>query len=273
VERSSGKVRADIVHDRHIVPMGFTGDERTTRRAVAETKEAFLAGRRRTSRPWIPEPGMWLQFDWADGPVIRGRKTCLFCVWLAWSRFRVVIPTWDRTLETLLACLDGMLRRIGAAPTYALMDNERAITTGFVAGIPQRHAEIVAAAGTTGWWSRPAGPTTPKPKGGSEATVRVAKADLVPTDATSATRSTPGRTPPPGGPRPSCWSRSVAISIRCRTSPTRPPLARRAWSATTRPSVGAAFPTRRPRPMSAGKCGAGAWRRARDRGPHPQGPG
>ena len=25
VERSSGKIRADIVHDRHIVPMGFTG--------------------------------------------------------------------------------------------------------------------------------------------------------------------------------------------------------------------------------------------------------
>ena len=145
VERSSGKIRADVVHDRHIVPMGFAGDERTTRRAVAEAKEVFLAGRRRTYRPWIPEPGMWLQFDWGDGPEICGRKTCLFCVWLAWSRFRVVIPTWDRTMGTLLACLDAMLRRVGAAPTYALTDNERTVTTGFVAGIPLRHAEIVAA--------------------------------------------------------------------------------------------------------------------------------
>lgn len=183
VERSSGKIRADVVHDRHIVPMGFGGDERTTRRAVAEAKEAFLAGRRRTYRPWIPEPGMWLQFDWADGPEICGRKTCLFCAWLAWSRFRVVIPTWDRTMGTLLACLDAMLRRVGAAPTYALTDNEKTVTTGFVAGIPQRHAEIVAAGRHYGMVVETCRPYDPETKGGSEATVRVAKADLVPTDA------------------------------------------------------------------------------------------
>lgn len=54
---------------------------------------------------WITEPGMWCQFDcgvgpavsWAGGPP---RATLLFCLWLAWSRFRVVIPTWDRTLPT-----------------------------------------------------------------------------------------------------------------------------------------------------------------------------
>jgi transposase len=183
VERSSGKIRADIVHDRHIVPMGFTGDERTTRRAVAEAKEAFFAGRRRTYRPWIPEPGMWLQFDWADGPEVCGRKTCLFCAWLAWSRFRVVLPAWDRSMGTLLACLDAMLRRIGAAPTYALTDNERTITVGFVAGIPQRHAEIVAAGRHYGMVVETCRPYDPETKGGSEATVRVAKADLVPTDA------------------------------------------------------------------------------------------
>ena len=26
----------------------------------------------------IPEPGMWLQWDWGDGPLIGGRKTQLF---------------------------------------------------------------------------------------------------------------------------------------------------------------------------------------------------
>ena len=36
-----------------------------------------------------------------DGLQIRGRKTQLFSAWLAWSRFRVVIPAWDQQLGTL----------------------------------------------------------------------------------------------------------------------------------------------------------------------------
>jgi hypothetical protein len=90
VERSEGKIRADRVHER-LLAMGFDGDERTTRRAVAEIKAAWRDGNRRRYRPWIPEPGMWLQFDWGEGPRIGGRRTQLFCCWLAWSRFRVVI--------------------------------------------------------------------------------------------------------------------------------------------------------------------------------------
>ena len=50
-ERSEGKVRADIVHDR-LVAMGFTGTERTTRRAVAAAKARWRAGHARTYRPW-----------------------------------------------------------------------------------------------------------------------------------------------------------------------------------------------------------------------------
>src|ERR1700729_2574688 len=50
VERSQGKVRADVVHDEHVVPMGFLG-ERTTRRAVAAAKAKYAAGPRRTYRP------------------------------------------------------------------------------------------------------------------------------------------------------------------------------------------------------------------------------
>ena len=75
-----------------LVAMGFTGAERTTRRAVAAVQKAWRAGHRRVFRPWIPEPGLWLQFDWGDGPRIDGRSTLLFCAWLAWSRFRVVHP-------------------------------------------------------------------------------------------------------------------------------------------------------------------------------------
>ena len=52
VERSEGKVRADIVHER-LAAMGFGGSERTTRRAVAAAKARYQAGHRRTYRPWV----------------------------------------------------------------------------------------------------------------------------------------------------------------------------------------------------------------------------
>jgi transposase len=182
VERSAGRVRADIVHER-LVALGFGGHERTTRRAVRAAKAAFRQGRRRTYRPWITEPGMWLQFDWAHGPTIDGRPTLLFCAWLAWSRFRVVMPTWDRTMGSLLACLDATLRVIGGVPTYLLTDNERTITVDRIAGVPVRHPEIVAAGRHYGATVLACAPFDPETKGGSEATVRVAKADLVPTDA------------------------------------------------------------------------------------------
>ncbi len=148
VERSGGKIRADVVHVKlKALDPGqpYTGSERTTRRAVRKAKAADRAGRRRTYRPWITEPGMWLQFDWGQGPTVDGRPTLLFCAWLAWSRFRVVLPTWDRTMGSLLACLDATLQIIGGAPTYILTDNEKTITVDRIAGVGVRHAEIVAA--------------------------------------------------------------------------------------------------------------------------------
>jgi transposase len=78
------------------------------------------------------------------GPDGAPRDTLLFCAWLAWSRFRVVLPAWDRTLPTLIACLDATLRRIGGVPVYALTDNEKTVTVEHVAGVPVRHPEIVA---------------------------------------------------------------------------------------------------------------------------------
>ena len=187
VETSEGGVRADVVHER-LVAMGFTGDERTTRRAVSTIKAAYADGHRRQYRPWITEPGLWLQFDWGTGAIVFGpdgrpRPTLLFCAWLAWSRFRVVIPTWDRKLGTLLTCLDTMLRQVGGAPTYALIDNEKTVTVEHVAGIPIRHPMMVAAGRHYGLTVHTCVPFDPESKGGSEATVRIAKADLVPTKA------------------------------------------------------------------------------------------
>lgn len=74
VERTKGKVRADVIHER-LVGLGFSGTERSTRRAVAGAKRAWRAGNRRTYRPWITEPGLWLQFDWGQGPKVPGART------------------------------------------------------------------------------------------------------------------------------------------------------------------------------------------------------
>ena len=52
VDRSKGKIRADVAHQK-IVAMGFSGSERTTRRVVAQLKAAWRAGRRRVHRPWV----------------------------------------------------------------------------------------------------------------------------------------------------------------------------------------------------------------------------
>jgi transposase len=182
VERSAGRVRADVVHER-LVAMDFSGDERTTRRAVAECKQAWRDGHRRRYRPWVPEPGMWCQWDWGEGPRVSGRRTNLFCAWLAWSRFRVVIPTWDRTLGALIACLDATLRRLGGAPTYLLTDNERTVTVDHVAGVAVRHPEMVAVGRHYGSKVETCVPYDPETKGGVEATVKIAKRDLVPTSA------------------------------------------------------------------------------------------
>ncbi|MGW3351743.1 IS21 family transposase [Nonomuraea rubra] len=181
VVRSRGKIRADVVHQR-IAAMGFTGGERTTRRTVAEAKAQYRLGRHRIYRPWVTEPGLWLQWDWGSGPVIGGRQSTLWCAWLAWSRFRVVIPVWDKTLPTIVACLDATLRRIGGVPAYALTDNEKTVTTEHIAGIAVRNADIVEVAKHYGMTIRTCLPADPESKGGSEVTVRIAKADLVPTE-------------------------------------------------------------------------------------------
>jgi transposase len=129
----------------------------------------------------VAEPGLWIQWDWGEGARVDGRRTNLWCAWLAWSRFRVVIAVWDRTLPTIVACLDTTLRWLGGVPTYALTDNERTVSVDHVAGIAVRHPEIVEVGRHYGTTIRTCVPTDPQSKGGSEATVRIAKADLVPT--------------------------------------------------------------------------------------------
>lgn len=181
VDRSRGRVRADVCHQR-LLAMGYLGSERTTRRAVATAKRAWRQEHGRRTRPWVVEPGLWMQWDYGDGPVVGGRRTTLFCAWLAWSRFRVVLPLWDRSMPSVVMALDRALRAFGGAPTYALTDNEKTVSVDHVCGIAVRNPQIVSVARHYGLTVATCVPSDPESKGGSEATVRIAKADLVPTD-------------------------------------------------------------------------------------------
>ena len=184
VDDSHGRIRADVVQTKlEALGLGYAGSERTIRRAVAEVKAAYRAGHRRRCRPWLPEPGLWFQWDYADGPLVEGRKTWLWCAWLAWSRFRVVLPVRDKTLPTVIACMDTTLRRFGGAPTYGLSDNERTLTTDHIARIAVRHPTMVEVGRHYGLTFASCVPADPQSKGGSEATVRIASGDLVPTEA------------------------------------------------------------------------------------------
>jgi hypothetical protein len=95
----------------------------------------------------------------------------------------VVIPVWDQTLPTLISCLDATLRRLGGVPTYVLTDNPKTVSIDHVAGVPARHPQIVEVGRHYGMQVHTCVPFDPESKGGTEATVKIAKADLVPTDA------------------------------------------------------------------------------------------
>jgi hypothetical protein len=182
VDRSRGKVRADVAHEK-LIALGYAGSERTTRRAVAEVKAVYRVGRRRVHRPWIPEPGMWFQYDFGDGPRVGGVGTQLFCAWLAWCRFRVVLALLDKTAPSVMAAIDATLRAFGGVPTYALTDNEKTVTSEHVAGIPVRNAQMLDFARHYGLTIATCVPADPASKGGSENAVKIAKADLVPCEA------------------------------------------------------------------------------------------
>ena len=115
VEASKGRIRADIAHEK-LLALGFGGSDRSTRRAVAEIKAAYRQGQVRVHRPWVTEPGMWLQYDFGDGPRVEGRATVLFVAWLAWCRFRVVIALRDRTQPSVIAALDRTFRLLRGVP-------------------------------------------------------------------------------------------------------------------------------------------------------------
>src|SRR5207247_8069851 len=81
------------------------------------------------------------------------------------------------------AGLDATLRQVGGGPAYLRGDNAKTVTVEHVAGVAVRHPVIVAAGRHYGATVHSCEPFDPESKGGVEATVRIAKADLVPTEA------------------------------------------------------------------------------------------
>ena len=78
--------------------------------------------------------------------------------------------------------IDRALRAFDGAPTYLLTDNEKTVSVDHVCGIAVRNPQIVSVARHYGVSIQTCVPADPQSKGGSEATVRVAKADLLPAD-------------------------------------------------------------------------------------------
>jgi hypothetical protein len=239
VERSKGRIRADVAHEK-ITAMGYAGSERTTRRAVARLKKAWHPGRRRVFRPWIPEPGMWAQYDFGDGPEVNGAATVLFCLWLAWSRFRVVLPLLDKTQASVWAAADMALRRAGGVPAYLLTDNEKTVTVEHVAGIPVRNPGAVefgrhyglTVATCVPYDRRPRAGRSPRSSWPGPTWSRRPRTCSASTAASprwrlrapcSASRTAPGRTGSPAGPRRRCSPTSGpgCIRFRPRRSPRR----------------------------------------------------
>ena len=160
-----GKIRADVAHDK-IVAMGFGGSERTTRRAVAQIKKAWRSGGAGCTGRGSRSRGCG-QYDFGDGPRIGGAATILFCFWLAWCRFRVVVPLLDKTAPSVFAAIDTALRMVGGVPTYLLTDNERTVTVEHVAGIAVRNPGTVAFGRHYGLTAATCVPADPASKGGS----------------------------------------------------------------------------------------------------------
>ena len=69
LEASHAKMRADVVHDK-LIALGYTAP-----------KKAYRVGRRPLHWPWVPEPGIWAQLHWCDGPEVGGvRGVAVLCL-------------------------------------------------------------------------------------------------------------------------------------------------------------------------------------------------
>jgi transposase len=85
-------------------------------------------------------------------------------------------------MPSVFAALDVTVRKVGGAPVYVLTDNEKTVTVEHVAGIAVHNRGMLDFARHYAITVLTCEPADPASKGGSESTVKIAKADLVPKD-------------------------------------------------------------------------------------------
>jgi transposase len=136
VRTSDGRISA-----KRLLPIvraaGYTGSARNLRRAVADAKTTWKR-QRRTYRPWVPTPGEHLVIDWATE---YGRQ--IFCVVLAWSRYRWVRIARDQTRQTTLGLLAECFAELDGVPAVVLSDRMACLKAGVVANVVVPHPEYV----------------------------------------------------------------------------------------------------------------------------------
>ena len=157
---------------------GYAGSARTFRRAVAEAKRRWRRVRR-VYRPWTPQPGEHLLIDYGDVTCGPNKGLKLFTAVLAWSRWRFVRFTRDETLATTLRLLAECFETAGGVPAVVLADRMGCLKGGVVANVVVPTAAYVRFATHYGFRPDFCEAADPESKGAVEATVRIAKSDLV----------------------------------------------------------------------------------------------
>jgi len=66
--------------------------------------------------PPIPEPSLWAQYDFSDGPVVDGVKTTLFHYYLPYSKYRIVLYIPDQSLPNVIGALHTCFEMTGGIP-------------------------------------------------------------------------------------------------------------------------------------------------------------
>ena len=173
----------------------------------AATKPTTSSSRSDTPAPTAPPDELWRRSkpngDWAihactdrgspspdcgcsttspTAPLSPAARLC--CWWRGW-RGAATASWWrlrDRTAPSVFAGLDRIFRIVGGAPTYLLTDNEKTVTTGHIAGVPVRNRAAVTFGRYYGISVLTCEPADPASKGGVENAVKLAKADIVPTE-------------------------------------------------------------------------------------------
>jgi transposase len=172
VEATDGRISA-----KRLLPLcraeGYTGSDRSLRRAVAEAK-ATHRRQRRGYRPWIPVPGEHLVFDWGEED-----GTHVFCAVLAWSRWRFVRFAERQDQATTLTLLAECLELLGGVPGTLLTDRMGCLKGGVVAGVMVPAPDYVAFAAHYGFSPDFCEAGDPESKGVVEHLVGYAKTDLL----------------------------------------------------------------------------------------------